>query len=273
MPGRARRVRRRTSLARRSGGASDGGGLRAARRAGLLPVGRRPRARDAVRAALARRAGRARAAGAGGAAAGAGAGRRDHGARRRRRPGSPSRPTRPCRLAVHLTVAGALVTVTALVHRDHRPLAWLGGLLLASATWVRLYDVGVQAPEAYTLPTAVALLLVGLHRLRRDAGRRRRPPLCCPGWRWPRCRRCCGRWSTRCRPARSSAGWSAWLCWSAAPRCAGPHPVLVGWAGRRGAGAARARAVRRSRRRSGCSSAPPASCSIGVGHHLGGAAA
>jgi cell division protein FtsW (lipid II flippase) len=54
------------------------------------------------------------------------------------------------------------------VHRDHRPVAWLGGLLLAAATWVRLYDVGVQAPEAYTLPTAVALVLVGVHRLRRD---------------------------------------------------------------------------------------------------------
>ncbi len=70
--------------------------------------------------------------------------------------------------AVHLTVAGAFVTATALLHRDHRPLAWLGGLLLASATWVRLYDVGVQAPEAYTLPTAVALVLVGLYWLHRD---------------------------------------------------------------------------------------------------------
>ncbi len=71
-------------------------------------------------------------------------------------------------LAIHLTLAGAAVTTTALVHRDHRQLAWLGGLLLAAATWVRLYDVGVQAPEAYTLPTAVALVLVGVHRLLRD---------------------------------------------------------------------------------------------------------
>ena len=71
-------------------------------------------------------------------------------------------------LAVHLTLAGALVTASSLLHRDHRPLAWPGGLLLASATWVRLYDVGVQAPEAYTLPTALVLLLVGLHWLRRD---------------------------------------------------------------------------------------------------------
>ena len=72
-------------------------------------------------------------------------------------------------LAVHLTLAGALVTASSLLHRDHRPLAWLGGLLLAAATWVRLYDVGVQAPEAYTLPTAVVLVLVGLHRLHRDS--------------------------------------------------------------------------------------------------------
>jgi cell division protein FtsW (lipid II flippase) len=60
------------------------------------------------------------------------------------------------------------VITTALLHPDHRRLAWAGGLLLAAATWVRLYDVGVQAPEAYTLPTAVVLLLVGLHRLRTD---------------------------------------------------------------------------------------------------------
>ncbi len=71
-------------------------------------------------------------------------------------------------LAVHLTLAGALIMASSLVHRDHRRLAWLGGLLLAAATWVRLYDVGVQAPEAYTLPTAVALVLVGVHRLSRD---------------------------------------------------------------------------------------------------------
>ncbi|HRI99032.1 MAG TPA: hypothetical protein PLZ93_25625, partial [Nocardioides sp.] len=68
-------------------------------------------------------------------------------------------------LAIQLTLAGALVTVTAIVHRDHRPLAWVGGLLLAAATWVRLYDMGVQAPEAYTLPTAVALVTVGGWRL------------------------------------------------------------------------------------------------------------
>lgn len=71
-------------------------------------------------------------------------------------------------LAVHLTVAGVLVCASSLIHSDRRPLGWAGGLLLATATWVRLADIGVTAPEAYTMPSAVALLLVGLHRLWRD---------------------------------------------------------------------------------------------------------
>lgn len=71
-------------------------------------------------------------------------------------------------LAVHLTLAGVLVTTSALVHPRRRTLAWAGGLLLALATWVRLADLGVSAPEAYTLPSAVVLVLVGLRRLLRD---------------------------------------------------------------------------------------------------------
>ncbi|HET9859353.1 MAG TPA: hypothetical protein VFQ19_06220 [Nocardioidaceae bacterium] len=69
-------------------------------------------------------------------------------------------------LAVYLTVAGAVVTTTSLVRADRRILGWAGGLLLAAASWVRLWDVGVSAPEAYTLPSAVALGLVGLRHLR-----------------------------------------------------------------------------------------------------------
>jgi len=80
----------------------------------------------------------------------------------------PLAPHMSVSLAVHLTAAGALVTTSALLHRDHRALSWLGGLLLAGATWVRLHDVGVHAPEAYTLPTALALIAVGLHRLHRS---------------------------------------------------------------------------------------------------------
>lgn len=76
----------------------------------------------------------------------------------------------PSSLALHLTLAGALVTASALVTPSRRPLGWLGGALLAAATWVRLADLGVEAPEAYTLPSAVALVLVGLWRLHRDPG-------------------------------------------------------------------------------------------------------
>lgn len=71
-------------------------------------------------------------------------------------------------LAVHLTVAGTLVTASSLVHPGRRLLAWPGGVLLAAATWVRLYDLGVHAPEAYALPSALVLVAVGVRRLRRD---------------------------------------------------------------------------------------------------------
>jgi hypothetical protein len=69
---------------------------------------------------------------------------------------------------VYLTVAGLCVTAMALLRADRRPLSWAGGALLALASWVRLWEIGVQAPEAYTLPSAAALLLVGLHHLRRN---------------------------------------------------------------------------------------------------------
>lgn len=71
-------------------------------------------------------------------------------------------------LALHLTIAGALVSASALKNPGRRLLGWPGGFLLALATWVRLWDLGVGTPEAYTLPSAVALLLLGLDRLRRD---------------------------------------------------------------------------------------------------------
>jgi hypothetical protein len=73
-------------------------------------------------------------------------------------------------LALHLTVAGALVTASSLIHPERRFLAWPGGLLLAMATWVRLADLGVTVPEAYTLPSALVLSAVGAWRLSRDDG-------------------------------------------------------------------------------------------------------
>ena len=71
-------------------------------------------------------------------------------------------------LAIHLTVAGALVTATALVHPSRRFLAWPGGFLLAAATWVRLAQLGVHTPEAYTLPTALVLIALGVWRMWSD---------------------------------------------------------------------------------------------------------
>jgi hypothetical protein len=73
-------------------------------------------------------------------------------------------------LAINLTVAGALVTLSSLLHTERRVFAWPGGALLAAATWVRLADLGVEAPEAYTLPSALVLIMVALDRLRRHPG-------------------------------------------------------------------------------------------------------
>jgi hypothetical protein len=69
--------------------------------------------------------------------------------------------------AVYLTLAGGVVTVVSLLREDRRSLSWAGGFLLALASWVRLWDVGVRAPEAYTLPSAAVLVAVGLLHLRR----------------------------------------------------------------------------------------------------------
>ncbi len=71
-------------------------------------------------------------------------------------------------LTLHLTLAGALVCATALLHPSRRRVALAGGLLLTAAFWVRLWDVGVTTPEAYTLPIALVLLALGLRRLRQE---------------------------------------------------------------------------------------------------------
>ena len=72
-------------------------------------------------------------------------------------------------LAAYLTVAGVATTLVALTRRERREVGWVGGLLLAAASWTRLADVGVSTPEAYTLPSAVALLVAGWWRTRDDA--------------------------------------------------------------------------------------------------------
>ncbi len=144
------------------------------------------------------------------------------------------------------------------------PLAWLGGLLLASATWVRLYDVGVQAPEAYTLPTAVALLLVGLDRMRRAPELSSITALLAglslamvPTLLWALVYPLSAR-------AVVQSGWSAWPAGrrlrAALDRT---RARRLGWAARRWCCASSRRTP--SRHRSGCSSAPPASSSIASG--------
>lgn len=71
-------------------------------------------------------------------------------------------------LALYLTVLGVATTTIALTRPDRRRVAWAGGLLLAMASWVRLEDLGVETVEAYTLPSALALLAVGWWQTRRE---------------------------------------------------------------------------------------------------------
>ena len=75
----------------------------------------------------------------------------------------------PTWVSVYLTLAGAATCVQALLREDRRQLGWVGGLLLAAASWTRLADVGVRDPEPYTLPPAVALLVLGVVQLLRHA--------------------------------------------------------------------------------------------------------
>lgn len=70
-------------------------------------------------------------------------------------------------LAVHLTVAGVVATLSSLVNADRRHLAWVGLGLLTLAQWVRLEQLGVGTVEAYTLPLALVLVVVGVVTLRR----------------------------------------------------------------------------------------------------------
>ncbi|MEU6296975.1 SCO7613 C-terminal domain-containing membrane protein [Streptomyces erythrochromogenes] len=75
---------------------------------------------------------------------------------------------RPGTLALVLALAG-VVCAGAAVRPERRVLGWAAGALFVAATWVRLAEAGVTAPEAYTLPVTVPALAVGLLRRRRDA--------------------------------------------------------------------------------------------------------
>ncbi|KRF13096.1 zinc ribbon domain-containing protein [Nocardioides sp. Soil796] len=65
-------------------------------------------------------------------------------------------------LAIDLTVAGVLTHVSALANTHRRFLGWAGLGFMVLAQWVRMADVGVETPEAYTLPLASVLVAVGV---------------------------------------------------------------------------------------------------------------
>ncbi|MER7111874.1 SCO7613 C-terminal domain-containing membrane protein [Streptomyces sp. NPDC000229] len=76
--------------------------------------------------------------------------------------------TRPAALALVLALGGVVAAATA-VRPERRPVAgYAATALFVVATWVRLADSGVSAPEAYTLPVTVPALAVGVLRRRRD---------------------------------------------------------------------------------------------------------
>lgn len=70
--------------------------------------------------------------------------------------------------ALWLAVAGFACCATSLIHETRREAMWPGAGLLLLASWVRLADLQVHAPEAYTLPLAAALLAFGVWRMRTD---------------------------------------------------------------------------------------------------------
>lgn len=84
-------------------------------------------------------------------------------------PGSLDVATDPGGLAaLWLAVAGFVACASALVNESRRNAVWGGAVLLLLASWVRLADLDVREPEAYTLPLAVALLALGGWRMQRS---------------------------------------------------------------------------------------------------------
>ncbi|MFF8259634.1 SCO7613 C-terminal domain-containing membrane protein [Streptomyces virginiae] len=75
---------------------------------------------------------------------------------------------RPGTLALVLALSG-VVCAGAAVRPERRVLGRAAGALFVAATWVRLAEAGITAPEAYTLPVTVPALAVGFLRRRRDA--------------------------------------------------------------------------------------------------------
>lgn len=74
----------------------------------------------------------------------------------------------PPMLALVLSLGGVITAATAL-RPERRQAGYAATVLFLLAGWVRLVAWEVTAPEAYTLPVSVALLVVGFLRRRRDA--------------------------------------------------------------------------------------------------------
>jgi hypothetical protein len=68
-------------------------------------------------------------------------------------------------VAAYLTLAGVATTASSLLHESRRRLAWAGLAFFSLAQWLRLEELGVDTVEAYTLPLAVVLLVVGTRAL------------------------------------------------------------------------------------------------------------
>ena len=68
-------------------------------------------------------------------------------------------------LAAGVAAAGAASRTTG---TERRSLGWVSGGLLAASTWVRLALSDVTSPEPYTVPAAIALLVMGARRRQHD---------------------------------------------------------------------------------------------------------
>lgn len=81
--------------------------------------------------------------------------------------GATAYPTDPAIVAIVLTIVGSAVAVTSVLEQDRDEAAWVGVALLGVATVLRLVE-DVRAPELFTLPAALVLLVAGWRRLRQD---------------------------------------------------------------------------------------------------------
>jgi hypothetical protein len=74
----------------------------------------------------------------------------------------------PDRSWLALLAVGVAVAVAAFRPNLHK-VGWVAGVLLTASSWVRLTESHVDAPEPYTVPGGLALLVLGAWRRRRDA--------------------------------------------------------------------------------------------------------